>query len=321
MEPTVNASHAPASGDLLVRVDAFELELSHVDADGTQMRVRTAAPLSALSHVVLPRYAPWVADGTLTLRATGLCSAPFDVALTVDGRPVGAPANALVGDDLAFAVELTAPLRDVRAGVVKLGLLVRTGFRPLSLCRVDLVDLAAAPYVESFELREATDSILVNAPERKLFDLQNPEEGFWVGTGRWRLRLLVEWARADETFALDAKPLAVTHNLAQHGDARDVFTEDPSRRSGGRRTYTEFYLDTSHGDLAETVPPEGMNLPLALSATHALTSPAREGVDAGDVPALALTWERRADLRLRAPRRRDLHRRPDGRVHAGRVAP
>ena len=85
----------------------------------------------------------------------------------------------------------------------------------ITLLRVTLAPLrAAGPAFTSLDLLEATDAALFDAPERRLFDLQNPEEGFWAGTGRWRLRLVAEWARGEgDPWALDARPSFVAHRF------------------------------------------------------------------------------------------------------------
>ena len=286
----------------LVRVDAFDLELTATDVDGTRFRLRPASVLRAFSRPALPLFERWLARGALTLRARGTASGPFDARLAVEGGAVGPMAEVTRAPGGDFSLTATVALKDIvgRAGTaVRLGLAITPGDRAVLLVRADLVAAKhPPPYLGALELREATDSLLVNAPERKLFDLQNPEEGFWVGTGRWRLRLLVDWERAegegDGAFALDTKPLRVEHNHVVAGDARDVLWEDPARRSGGRaRSYTELFLDTSHGSLAGRVPPEGVDLPVQLAVTHAYGR--------GGAQDLLLTWERDLPVRLRDP--------------------
>jgi len=295
-------THAAATAaSPLVRVDEFHLELAATDVDGTRFRLHPAAALRAFSRPALPLFERWLAAGTLTLRARGVASAPFEARVTLEGVALG-PAEVSHGPHGDFTLTAVIPLKDLsaRAGTnLRLGLAVSPGDRALTLLRADLVTARhAPPTIASFELREATDSLLVNAPERKLFDLQNPEEGFWVGTGRWRLRLLVDWERAaedgDGAFALDPRPAAVAHNWLRANDPGDVLWEDPARRSGSRhRSYTELFLDTSHAGLHGVIPPEGLDVPVQLSLSHAY---GRSGTN-----DLVLTWTRDVPLRLRDP--------------------
>ncbi len=299
MEPSAALADAHA---LLVRVDAFDLELAVTDVDGTTFRLRSAAPLRATSRPTMPLFERWLRAGTLTLRAHGVSSGDFEAALAVEGAVLGAPVAAARERTGDFTLSVTVPLREVAArqgANARVSLALGPVGRQLLLVRADLVAVKqAAPYVGAFDLREATDSLLVNAPERKLFDLQNPEEGFWAGTGRWRLRMLVEWERAEGegegAWSLDPRPLRIDHNHARAGDATDVVWEDATRRSGTRgRTYTEFYLDTSHREVMGRLTPEGTDVSLRVAATHAFEAPGAQG--------LWLTWERDVPLRVRDP--------------------
>jgi hypothetical protein len=174
-----------------------------------------------------------------------------------------------------FTLELVVPLKALSPHTgrpFKLGLTLGPSGRVLRLMKAQLVALRApGPAFSSLDLLESTDSVLFEAPERRLFDLQNPEEGFWAGTGRWRLRLFAEWARSEgDPYQLDARPLAVVHRWQKAGDATDLIFEDATRRAGGRRTYTELVFDSSHPELAG-IPPEGRDVPLDLVVDHALT--------------------------------------------------
>jgi hypothetical protein len=298
MEPAPSAT--PPS--LLVRIDAFDIELSATETDGTRYTLSRSSPLGAHVRPTFPLFDRWVHTGALTLRARGVASGSFDARLTLEGTPVGTIATLSqtpVGD---FELTCTVSLKEVsaRAGEgVRVGLTLAPSGRTLLLVRADFIlPKQSPPALAALDLREATDSLLVNAPERKLFDLQNPEEGFWAGTGRWRLRLLADWERNDDSpgaWTLDPKPLRIAHNHARASDPSDVVWEDPARRSGGRRTYTEFYLDTSHPSLVGQIAPEGVDLPFQLAVTHAL------GRSGGADPSLLLTWERDLPLRLRDP--------------------
>src|SRR4029077_18423921 len=116
--------------------------------------------------------------------------------------------------------------------------------RRLPLVALTLVGINGhGPYLAQVDLLESTDSVLFDAPERRLFDLQNPEEGLWIGTGKWRLRLFADWAKNEgEAYALDARPAQVTHRWVRDDDQPGVVVEDATRRAGGRRTYTELVL-------------------------------------------------------------------------------
>jgi hypothetical protein len=294
MEPENHAA------DLALRVDEFSIDLVFVEGDGTALTLGPTAALRAFHRPTLPLFANH-ARGHLRVRIRGVCTSGFRARVTVAGVALGSAVDAQRGEDGAFDVELRAPLGEVRARAgeaVALGLAVEGRAAPILLLRADLLALEQGPVISTFDLREATDSLLVNAPERKLFDLQNPEEGFWVGTGRWRLRLLVDWLRTElEGLTLDPRPIALQHNWIHANTADDVVWEDASRRAGGRRTYTELSLDTSHPALLERIPPEGMDLPVTLTVTHAL-----ERAGAPLDPPLALTWTREVPLRLRDPR-------------------
>jgi hypothetical protein len=278
-----------------VRVDTFTYEIR-----GADCAVHTDL-LDALHTARLPLPPAWP-NARLVVFVTGVCEQPFEAALAVDRVTRSAVVAAAAEPDGEFSVELTVPLAELAslsADPHRVDLLVDG--RPLQLARLQLVPSALPLDPESFELREATDSLLVNAPERQLFDLQNPEEGFWIGTGRWRLRLLVDWRRGPDgdPFALDPKPSDLVLRIKHPTFAGDVVREDPARRAGGRRTYTELYVDTSHPSLQDGVPPEGVDLPLQIVALHPLSVAPVAGLDA---PPLFLRWSRDVALRLRDPR-------------------
>jgi hypothetical protein len=152
-----------------------------------------------------------------------------------------------------------------------LGLMLSPGSRLVPLVKTTLVPLAAkGPEIAALDLLESTDSALFDAQERRLFDLQNPEEGLWLGTGKWRLRLVAEWTRAEDGFALDARPSQLSHAYAA-GDSAGALVEDSTRRSGtGTRTETELIFDSGHPALLPT-PQEGKDVTLDLTVEHALS--------------------------------------------------
>ena len=212
-----------------VRVDAFTYELH-----GGSAVVHPEGSLDALHTVRLPLHPAWAATARLVVRVSGVCELPFDAALAVDGatRSAAVPAGR---DDGTFDVELALALRDLAtaAGARRIDLLV--GGHPLQLARLELLPSTLALEPDAVELRDATDALLVDAPERPLFDLQNPEEGFWTGTGTWRLRLVAEWAASGETggFVRDALPADVAVRVDHPSFSPEAVREDPSRRSGG----------------------------------------------------------------------------------------
>ncbi len=204
-----------------------------------------------------------------------------------------------------FSLELTVPLRALTAfagAPLALALVLAPGAsvpgkdaRRLALVALTLVGLNGhGPHLAQLDLLESTDSVLFDAPERRLFDLQNPEEGLWLGTGKWRLRLFADWTRTEgeaASYALDARPSQITHRWMRADDGPAVVVEDATRRAGGRRTYAELTLDTSHPDVGP-VPHEGKDVPLDLVVEHALTF--------GEHAAVC-TWYAALPLRVRDP--------------------
>lgn len=288
----------------LVRVDRFAFQVVVPPAEGAEIEgfvLTPLHPLDARAVPQLPMYERWAAHGRFELALEGVASEAFDVALGFDSVPASASVSIAPDPDGHWQVTLTAPLDALyREGLDAREVTLHLGpqGRVLLLHKLRLAAAGRGPEVERFELREATDSVLVHAPERKLFDLQNPEEGFWVGTGRWRLRLMVDWSRLESDgptpFALDARPVALTLSH-DRPEAEGLLVEDSARRSGPRRSYTEFYLDTSHPALAAGVPPEGSDLRVSLEVASQLGR-------AGEAPSFLLRWRRRFTLRLRDPR-------------------
>src|SRR4029077_13615413 len=100
--------------------------------------------------------------------------------------------------------------------------------RRLPLVALTLVGINGhGPYLAQLDLLESTDSVLFDAAERRLFDLQNPEEGLWIGTGKWRLRLFADWQRSEgEKYVLDARPSQLFHRFLRDDAEPAVVTED-----------------------------------------------------------------------------------------------
>ena len=293
-----------------LRVDELALFIRRSLPSGVRLEIRPPRPVTAREPHALPLFEGWIPGAELCLRASGLAEGPFVVALAGDGVALSGAVSATVTptDDparVAFTFELAVPLRALtgHAGSpIALGLLLAAGdvlgkdARRLALVDLTLIGLNGhGPHLAQLDLLESTDSVLFDAPERRLFDLQNPEEGLWLGTGKWRLRLFADWTRSEgESYALDARPSQIFHRWMRTrdgGDGPTVVVEDPTRRAGGRRTYAELTLDTSHPDIGP-VPSEGKDLPLDLVVEHALTF--------GDHSAVC-TWYAALPLRVRDP--------------------
>jgi hypothetical protein len=220
--------------------------------------------------------------------------------LDLDGQRTGQAIEANTGQTssayLHFSVELVVPLRSLAPFVgtsVRLGVAITPGDRVLRLVRTSLYAIrAVGPKITTLDLAEATDAILFDAPERHLFDLQNPEEGLWRGSGTWRLRLFADWEKNDgDGYALETRPSQILHRWQRTNDATDVLHEDTTRRTGGRRTYTEFLFDSSHEEIGK-IPPEGRDIPLDIIVEHQL----KYGEH-----ACTLTWHAPLPIRVRDP--------------------
>lgn len=283
-----------------VRIDELAILERRITTDGIRYEIKSQRVMTAAHDPVLPVFDGWMQGGELVVRASGLCDGPFTACLDLEGNRVGAPVDANVVQSssafLHFSVEIVVPLRAFTTffgASARLGVAISPGDRVLRLVRPTFYPVrAVGPQITSLDMLEATDAMLFDAPERRLFDLQNPEEGTWVGTGKWRLRLFAEWDRNDgEGYAIDTKPAQLIHRWQRANDQTDVLWEDATRRSGGRKTYAEFLLDTSHKDLG-AIPPEGKDIPLDVIAEHALTY-------GGNM--CSLTWHAPLPLRLRDP--------------------
>ena len=284
-----------------VRIDELSLLIRRSTPNGVRMEIRPPRPVTAAEPHALPLFEGWIPGAELVLRAAGLATATFTASLLGDDAvlassitPAFAPGEPPT--PIAFSLEAVVPLRALasRAGApLKLALALSPGGR-LALVELTLVGVNGhGPHIAQLDLLESTDSVLFDAPERRLFDLQNPEEGLWIGTGKWRLRLFADWARNEgDKYALDARPTQLLHRWMRLDDGPAVVTEDATRRAGGRRTYAELTLDTSHPDIGP-VPEEGKDLPLDVTLEHGLTFGEHSAVCA---------WSAALPLRLRDPR-------------------
>lgn len=300
-----------------IRVDAMALRVRRTTTTGTRMEIRPPRPVTAAHDVILPMFEGWITTGELHLTATGECDAPFSAALDLGAAATGpsTTAPASVGEPSgeptprrAFSIELTTSLRSLalRAGApLALGLRIGAGPRVVPLLSLTLVGLnGQGPRLASLDLLDTTDAVLFDAPSRRLFDLQNPEEGFWSGTGKWRLQLVADWAEDPAaSYDLEARPAQILHGW-QSGDGAGVIVEDTSRRSGrapdkarpgALRTTAQFALDTSHPGIG-AVPQEGKDIALDLTVEHTLSF-GKEGKEHA-----VLAWHAPLPVRVRDPR-------------------
>jgi hypothetical protein len=270
-----NASTVPR-----LRIDDVTVAIVRTGNHGARLTIQPPRPVTAAGDLVLPAFEGWLASADFVVTLHGACFEPFTAALDFGKNPLGAPVTATVGEPQSshqrpFSLTLTVPLRLLRPHFgtpFVLGLVLSPGNRLLPITRTTLVAIAAkGPEIASLDLLESTDSALFDAQERRLFDLQNPEEGLWLGTGKWRLRLVAEWVKeGGEVFSLDPRPSQITHAFTAP-EAAGALVEDTTRRVGSAgRTETELLFDSGHPALLP-VPQEGRDVPLDLSVEHAVT--------------------------------------------------
>ncbi len=308
MENVIATSNAPspAAASPRIRIDELTLLLRRSTPNGVRMEIRPPQPVTAAADPVLPMFEGWIPGAEFLVRASGQCDGAFTAALEGGGTPLGSPVQAALAEAAGplspFSFEIAVPLRALSASAgapLALAVLLSPGAgagggRRVGLVKLTLIGINGhGPHIAALDLLESTDSVLFDAPERRLFDLQNPEEGLWAGTGKWRLRLFADWARNEgDAYTLDARPTQVTHGWQKAFDTTDVVFEDPTRRAGGRRTYTELLLDASHPDLGP-IPQEGKDVPLDLGLEHTVTF--------GEYTAIC-AWFAALPIRLRDPR-------------------
>ncbi len=282
----------------MIRVDELSVSLHKRTPDGVTFSLSSPGELLAKDSPALPLFEGWLEEGELCVTLSGVAEGPFAGALDLGGARVGEAAEPTFGERdgpvFPFSLTLTARLRALapHAGD-SVALSLALPDRLLRLLRLRPVALRGpGPSFTSLDLADATDASLFDAPTRRLFDLQNPEEGFWLGTGKWRLVLSAEWARGTgDPWALDTKPSTVTSPWQAAAGLSAVLTEEPTRRAGGRVTEAELVLDTCHPALSP-VPPEGKDVRLDVSATHLITFGEH---------AATLRWTAELPVRLRDP--------------------
>ena len=158
---------APLSSPL-VRIDAFDLEVTVTEVDGTRFRLRSAAPLMAFSRPSFPLFERWMSHGTLTLRAHGTASSVFDARVAVEGVGVGAIATVSMNAAGDFSLTATVPLKELasRAGPnVRIGLVIAPGERTLTLLRAHGHAVAVRPSSGSANSVMAVDGLLAGAAD------------------------------------------------------------------------------------------------------------------------------------------------------------
>ena len=273
----------------MLRIDELSVSLRRDAPDGVRFELRPSGTTTAADTPTLPAFEGWLASGELAVRLAGVAEESFSAALAVDGSAVSELSRVAVGADGLFSIELSVPLAALSTRLdASLALGLALPDRVVRLLRVTLASLRGpGPAFASLDLLDITDTLLFDAAPRRLFDLQSPEEGFWEGTGTWRLRVVAEWARAlgGDAYGIEPRPAHVS------ASARAV-TEDASRRGGGTLTTTELVLDTSYASLGD-VPPEGRDVPLDLRVEHAL---------AFGEHACTLAWQAPLPVRVRDPR-------------------
>jgi hypothetical protein len=297
----------------LVRVDAIGLSLTRGVA-GVSLELRPLRAVTAAAPVVLPAFDGWLPSAELVVELEGLAERPASLALELGGAPVGAPvrlAGSLDAGPEPFRARLVVPLRAVRAQLgaeQSLGLVCALDMPGATARRLTLTALTLAPLdgpgpeLSHVELSDVTDALLVDAPERRLFDLQNPEEGFWRGSGKAHLALTLGWAGHEGPgYALELELARLSHALVSRGDESDALYEQRDRRRAeGGKTHAELTFDTGHEAL-EPVPDEGRDVPLDLVGEHVLGFELRAAEGKRAARAL-VTWRAALPLRLRDPR-------------------
>ncbi len=322
--PRTQASNPTTSASPRVRFDELAILVRRVDAAGTRFEIRPSRLLTAAQKPVLPLFEGWLAGGELVVQASGPCNAGYTASLDIDGDRPGpsVPADVVqsASGHLHGSFELVVPLRSLASHLdaeVRMGVAIGPGDRVVHLLRATFVRVAArGPRHEQLRLEDSTNTLLFDAAPRPLFDLQNPEEGFWAGTGKWRLCLTAEWGDDAAAYTIGPRPTRVRHRWLRTGDPTDLLHEDTSRRAGrapaeadtarrkksdtlvpsmehpGPSTHAELVFDTSHAELGD-VPPEGRDVPLDLSFEHDLSFGAHRCL---------LEWHAPLPLRVRDPR-------------------
>lgn len=278
--------------------------------------------VTAASGAVLPVFEGWIPSSEIAVGLEGRTTSPLEIALEIGGAAHGAsvkvePRGEADGAGAApFVAELRAPLSALRSSLgekVTVAALVWSPATPalpprrLPLLELTLVPIAGpGPSLQSIELSDVTDAELYGGAERRSFDLQNPEEGFWKSSGKALLRLSITWANPEgPAYEVDRKLERLTHAFSPTSPSAEpsgALTEDVSqRRSEGSLSRAELVFDTGHADLGP-IPEEGKNVLLAPEGLHMIDFSV-PGDSSGKALARArLMWRAPISVRLRDPR-------------------
>ncbi|MBK8251694.1 MAG: hypothetical protein IPK82_03390 [Polyangiaceae bacterium] len=283
-----------------LRIDEISVTIVRTGNLGARLAIQPPRIVTAAHDLTLPVFDGWLASAEFVVTLRGTCLETFTAALDFGKSPLGTPVTATVIEPVSgvhkpFTLTLSVPLRSLRPHVgtpFVLGVVLSPGNRTLPLTKTTLVAIAAkGPEITALDVLESTDSALFDGAERRFFDLNNPEEGIWIGTGKWRLRLCAEWNLAENGYSLDPKPLQFGHAFHTEETA-GALIEDSTRRTGqGTHTETELLFDSGHGALLP-VPQEGKDVPLDISSEHTLTFGSNTA---------SLVWAAPLPIRVRDP--------------------
>lgn len=319
-------ARAPATR---LRVDDIDVRIVRGSADaarsGSTLAIAPRGHVTAATPVVLPAFDGWisVSEIVVTLEGHASCPSPgesteaLEMALEVAGSAHGMSkrieltAAPDAGGIAPFRIELRAPLSALRSSLgerIPLDVRVWSPAAPaVAPRRLPLVPLllipieGPGPTLQSIELSDVTDAELYGGAERRSFDLQNPEEGFWRGSGKSLLRLSLTWSDEEGAgFTVERRLERLTHALTR--ESGGPLVEDVSqRRAEGSRSFAELVFDTGHPDLGP-IPEEGKDILLEPIGAHALelTVPGFEG-EASTCRARIL-WHAPLRVRIRDPR-------------------
>jgi hypothetical protein len=296
-----------------LRIDDIDLRVVRGSAEGARgsgaIAIVAGHPVTAATQVVLPAFDGWLGVAEVVLRLEGHTAATFDLRMHLGGaRGAVARVGEGSGDGpVPFHVELRAPLSELAAllgettclSVVAQPVGSSAAARTISLMDLTLQRVeGAGPHLASIELSDITDAELYGASERRSFDLQNPEEGFWRGSGKALLRLTLTWASPEGSgWRLERRLERLSHALAAHGALQE---DAAQRRARAAVTETELVFDTGHADLG-AIPEEGKDVLLAPEGAQSL-----EFKLPGDAPDVRggrarLLWSAPLPVRVRDP--------------------
>ena len=286
-----------------LRIDELSLRLRCTDSSNVAYELVPARRITAAQPVPLPLFDDWTTNAECVISGSGVATGFDEVALEIQGRRVSDAVGLSTTPSenaslVTFCFELVVPVSSIASAlasqaVVSIGLSLLSSRRLIELLRVTtMTNLGESPRLTSLDVVDITDATLFDGPKRHLFDLQNPEEGFWRGSGSWRLALEGTWKNASGArHQITERPMQLVHRWMESGTHHDMLWEDITRRCSDPHRITEFMFDTSHPQM-EPIPPQGRDIPLDLRVSHELH------VD--DTPYV-LTWSAPLPLRVRDP--------------------